>query len=223
MKSFRIVLMVVLVLLFACVPVVASAETIPAETEAVVLPDNMTDEDVNEMWESVKDNVSKFTVWLTAFMSTSGVAIIALVVKWGIGKIFEKIAENAKNTDIKLDDKLVAHREEIVTKVNASIDSMAAALIDVEKKVATTTANEEKMFAIMSIAFLNTVHSESAKAEIMELLSDIKHYDGGTEAIVKKAQESIEKAKEDVETPTPTLDALVLGDTSAEPKYIRLG
>lgn len=180
----------------------------------IELPDNATEEDLRMYWETFKENISKLSVWLTAFLSTSGVAIMAYVVKWGITKILEKIADNARNTDTKIDDKLVAHKDEIMK----AFDKMS-------EKLNNTITNEEKMYEVLSVFILNSNEPASCKAEMLEMIAGIKKYNGELSEVVKKAQENIDKVRDEKVTlagSTPELDKLV-EEKERESQYMKLG
>lgn len=169
--------------------------------EVVELPSDMDEEGLRAYWESFKENVSKLSVWLIAFFSTSGVAIMGFIVKWGIKKIFERIAENAHRTDTKIDDKLLAHKDEIMT----AIDKMT-------EKLNNEVANIDKMFEIMSVFIMNSNEPASSKAEMMEMMQGFKKYNGELADVVRQAQEDIDKHRDEkvaLQNPTPELDKLV--------------
>lgn len=169
--------------------------------EVVELPSDMDEEGLRAYWESFKENVSKLSVWLIAFFSTSGVAIMGFIVKWGIKKIFERIAENAHKTDTKIDDRLLAHKEEIM----AALDKMT-------DKLNNEVANIDKMFEIMSVFIMNSNEPASSKAEMMEMMQGFKKYNGELADVVRQAQEDIDKHRDEkvaLQNPTPELDKLV--------------
>lgn len=169
--------------------------------DMVELPKDLDDEELNKFWEAFKENISKVSVWLTAFFSTSGVAIIAFVVKWGIGKIFDRIAENAHKTEAQLDDKLLVHKEEIM-----------AATSNISNKVDNAIENMEKMFEIMAVEIMNSNEPASAKTEMMGMLQGLKKYSGDIPEVIKQAQDDIEKIKGEkvaLQDAMPALDELI--------------
>jgi anion-transporting ArsA/GET3 family ATPase len=174
---------------------------VDTETNNMVeLPEDMDEEGLRAYWESFKENISKLSVWLIAFFSTSGVAIMGFIVKWGIKKIFERIAENAHRTDTKIDDKLLAHKDEIM----AALDKMT-------EKLNNEVANIDKMFEIMSVFIMNSNEPASSKAEMMEMMQGFKKYNGELADVVRQAQEDIDKHREEkvaLQNPTPELDEL---------------
>ena len=81
-------------------------------------------------------------------------------------------------------------------------------------------ANEQRLYAILTLFMTNCKISESAKAEILNILADVKKYDGDISEVVAQAQEAIDEAVRDAEEnapPTPTLDKLL------EEDYMELG
>ena len=87
-----------------------------------------------------------------------------------------------------------------------------ATLKEYEDQAAVTSENLDKLFAILSVAVLNIVKSESAKTEIIELLSGIKKYSGKVCEVVEQAQAAIEKSKSEklsLTAPTPELDKML--------------
>ena len=176
--------------------------TVSEETgEMVELPKDLDDEELYKFWDTFKENISKASVWLTAFFSTSGVAIIAFVVKWGLGKIFDRITENAHNTETQLDDKLLEHKDEIMSAVS-----------NINNKVDNAIANMEKMFEVMAVEIMNSNEPASAKTEIMGMLQGLKKYSGDIPEIIKQAQDDIEKIKGEkvaLQDAMPALDELI--------------
>ena len=169
--------------------------------EMVELPKDLDDEALDKFWEAFKENISKVSVWMTALFSTSGVAIIAFVVKWGIGKIFDRIVENADKTETKLDDKLLEHKDEIM-----------AAVSNINSKVDNAIANMEKMFEIMAVEIMNSNEPASAKTEMMGMLQGLKKYSGDIPEIIKQAQDDIEKIKGEkiaLQNAMPALEELI--------------
>jgi anion-transporting ArsA/GET3 family ATPase len=92
---------------------------------------------------------------------------MGFIVKWGIKKIFERIAENAHKTDTKIDDKLVAHKEEIMEALNKVTD-----------KLNNEMDNTDKMLEILSVFIMNSNEPASSKAEMMEMMHGLKKYNG---------------------------------------------
>ena len=76
--------------------------------------------------------------------------------------------------------------------------------------------NEQRMYAILTLFMTNCKISESAKAEILNILADVKKYPGDASEFVAQAQEAIDNAKEEA-PPTPTLDQVL------EEDYMDLG
>ena len=80
--------------------------------------------------------------------------------------------------------------------------------------------NEKKLYAMLTLFMTHCKISESAKAEILNLATDVKQYSGDVYEIVEQVQEAIEadiaEAEKDA-PPTPTLDEIL------EEEYMELG
>jgi hypothetical protein len=190
-------------------------------SEEVVLPDSMTGEDIEGYWNEFKETIANFSVWMTGIFGVSGVAAMGFIAKWAFTKIFDKLAENASKTESKMDDKFVENREAIESAVAKKIDTFATELIRLEKNTQTSLENQDKMYALMTLFFTNVKMPESAKAEILEIASGIKKYEGNLEEMLAEAQKSIDTRHEEQKAlaePTPELDKLV-----EETTYMKLG
>lgn len=80
--------------------------------------------------------------------------------------------------------------------------------------------NEQRLYAILTLFMTNCKISDSAKAEILNILADVKKYEGDIIEVVSQAQEAIDKEVEEqlkIAEPTPTLDKLL------EEEYMELG
>lgn len=188
------------------------------ETE---LPDSMTGEDIEGYWNEFKETIANFSVWMTGIFGVSGVAVIGFIAKWAFTKIFDKIAENASNTESKLDDKLVENRTAIEGAVNNKIDTLAVELTKIEKATQITMENQDKINVLLTLFFTNVKISESAKAEMLAIATGIKKYEGDLSGIVAEAQKAIDKTHEEqveLAEPTPELDKLI-----EETTYMKLG
>ena len=77
------------------------------------------------------------------------------------------------------------------------------------------------MYALLTLFFTNVKMPESAKAEILEMASGIKKYEGTLEEMLAEAQKSIDTRHEEavaLAEPTPELDKLI-----EETTYMKLG
>ena len=242
MKKIKILIMFVVMSITLTIPAFATEDVVPDPTEntpvvetvtegvnepstevseEVVLPDSMTVEDLEGYWNSFKDMLANVSVWLTTIFGVSGVAAMGFIAKWAFNKIFDKIAENASKTETKLDDKLVESREAIENAVSKKIDTFATELTRLEKQTQTSLENQDKMYALLTLFFTNVKMPESAKAEILEMASGIKKYEGTLEEMLAEAQKSIDTRHEEavaLAEPTPELDKLV-----ESTNYMKLG
>lgn len=173
---------------------------VTTETEVV---EGMTEEDLNEYWESFKKKISDSATWTSigagvlTIISTSG------IVGYSLKKILALLLNKADKESVKKE--ISDLKEHIMGEYNTNNKMIADKLENTEK-------NEEKLFAILSVFMLNCKIPDCAKAEIMALLTDIKKYSGDISEIVEKAQEAIENAqnqKMSLESPAPELEKLL--------------
>lgn len=180
----------------------AFAEETATEITTEVV-EGMTEEDLNEYWESFKKKISDSATWTSigagvlTIISTSG------IVGYSLKKILALLLNKADKESVKKE--ISDLKEHIMGEYNTNNKMIADKLENTEK-------NEEKLFAILSVFMLNCKIPDCAKAEIMALLTDIKKYSGDISEIVEKAQEAIENAqnqKMSLESPAPELEKLL--------------
>jgi hypothetical protein len=205
-----------------CVSINATDDEVSVPTEEITteeeieLPESATEEDIKGVFEGFKETFSELWVWLVAIFGTSSVTVVGIVLKWGINKI----AENAKKTDTKIDDKLLEHQD----KIMLTIDGVVNSFNEVRERLNASTETMDKMMAVLSVTIMNMNLSQSAKTELVEMLTGIKKYSGELIEIVNKAQESIDTAKAEklsLSEPTPTLDKLMVEENKNN--YMDLG
>jgi Fe2+ transport system protein B len=91
---------------------------------------------------------------------------------------------------------------------------------NIHNELKNTEANEQRLYAILTLFMTNCKISESAKAEILNILADVKKYEGSPCELVAQAQEAIDNeiAEKEAQVPaTPTLDKILDED------YMELG
>jgi hypothetical protein len=193
------------------VPCIADESTEAADTivdaeeatDAVVVPEDAekpaeeaTDAS-DEVWESFKTKITDTATWTMIGTAILTILTVLATVKKAVVTISDLVGKKADNDTIK---------EEIKKMKDAFKDDCNV----LSEMMENYESNEQKLYAIFTLFMTNCKISESAKTEILNILSGVKKYEGSPAEIVAKAQESIDKAKEESDTgETPTLDALV--------------
>jgi hypothetical protein len=135
-------------------------------------------------------------------------------VKSKFDKISSLVHNKADNDTLK--DELKNMEKDLKEAYNANHKEVAATMKRYEEALANTEANEQRLYAILTLFMTNCKISESAKAEILNILADVKKYSGDISEFVAQAQEAIDNAKEEAPE-TPNLDKLL------EEDYMELG
>jgi predicted ribosome quality control (RQC) complex YloA/Tae2 family protein len=193
--------------------------TVPTEpTEEVVLPDAMTEEDVEGYWEDFKAKITDSATWTMIGAALMTVLTTVATIKSGLDKFKALVHSKADNETVQASLKEIEN--ELKKDFNANYKKLETTLERYENALKNTDDNEQKMYAILTLFMTNCKISESAKAEILAIIADVKKYNGDISEVVEKAQEAIEKAKKEAEDetpPTPTLDKMLGED------YMELG
>jgi hypothetical protein len=182
-------------------------------------------EDISE----VKELISSASTWV---IIGSGIIIILAVcgiVKKKFGVIIDVVNvirgffgkdKNENGEPVTLSGELKDVKDEIVKEVKkvtvTEYSEVAKTLELYRKELKNKEDNEQRMYAILTLFMTNCKISESAKAEILNILADVKKYSGDVSEFVAQAQEAIENAKEEAPQ-TPTLDQML------EEDYMDLG
>lgn len=182
-------------------------------------------EDISE----VKELISSSSTWVIV-----GAGILIIISVCGIVKKKFGVILNAFNTilgffgkgknengePVTLSGELKDVKDEIVKEVKkvtvTEYSEVAKTLELYRKELKNKEDNEQRMYAILTLFMTNCKISESAKAEILNILADVKKYSGDVSEFVAQAQEAIENAKEEAPQ-TPTLDQML------EEDYMDLG
>lgn len=220
-KRITFLFMGVLVALSMLLPCAAedATEMVTEVTTEVVA--DVLGEDVPETedeWAEFKAKISDSATW-----TMIGAAIVTILANAGMLKSkFENIASLVRNKADKDDvsGELKEMQAALRKQYNDNHKEIAATMKRYEEALANTEANEQRLYAILTLFMTNCKISESAKAEILNILADVKKYEGNISEFVAQAQEAIDEAikeKEGDTPPTPNLDKLLNED------YMELG
>lgn len=222
-------------------------ETTEAITEAVTEPTEGVEEEVEQTPETeaetpteeafdlsavlteVKGKITDSAVW--TMVGTSVVSLITfigiLTNKFGwlknvVEVIKDALGGKADKEDVK--NALDGAKEELTKEFKEAyaqkFDDVTKMLKQQGEALTAAAENEKKLYAMLTLFMTNCKISESAKAEILNLATDVKKYSGDVYEIVEQVQEAIEadiaEAEKDT-PPTPTLDEIL------EEEYMELG
>jgi uncharacterized membrane-anchored protein YhcB (DUF1043 family) len=168
----------------------------------------------NDEWETFKAKITDSATW--TMIGTGLVTILTIVgtVKSRFDKISSLVHNKADNDTMK--GELKGLKDDLKKAYNENHKEVAAVMKRYEEALKTTAENEQKLYAILTLFMTNCKISETAKAEILNILADVKKYSGDVSEFVAQAQEAIDNAKEEA-PPTPTLDQML------EEDYMDLG
>lgn len=224
----KISFLVIFVIIFMCFSVTAFAEgeIVPDTSEGVTveeevqtptaedpLPDNMTTEDAEDIVDTFLSKIEDLSTWIYVTFSGLSIGAIAIVTKAGLNKIVPMLFDLFKKSDKNFDDRFTKYENEFGKQMNNLVNTVKA----VKEELNSETTNLEKTLAVLTIFIMNSNESASAKAEMMELISGLKKYDGEISEIVAKAQEAIDSAKAEKKASlpaTPDLDKLIEEETA---------
>lgn len=180
------------------------------------IPD--TDEAIDDAWDAFMAKITDSATW-----TMIGAALVTIVTT--IGTVTSKFKSIASLVGNKADTETVkgelkSLEKEIKQAYNTNHKEVADTMKRYEEALKTTQTNEQKLYAILTLFMTNCKISESAKAEILGILADVKTYSGSAIEFVEQAQKAINKEVEEKEAmaePTPALDQLL------EEDYMELG
>ena len=193
--------------------------TTPTEEETPPTEENLAPtDDADEAWETLKAKVTDSAMWTMIGAGLMTVLTVVATIKKTFDKISVLVHGKADNETVQgaLNDMEKGLKEifkDNYKEISATMKRYEGALKNYE-------ANEQRLYAILTLFMTNCKISESAKAEILNILADVKKYDGDISEVVAQAQEAIDEAVRDAEAkapPTPTLDKLL------EEDYMELG
>lgn len=198
--------------------------TTPEEPEATtpdVTEPEAPAEDTEDAWETFKDKITDSATW--TMIGTGLVTILTILgtVKSKFDKISSLVHNKADNDTIKseladLQKELKKAYNENHKEVAATMQRYEATMQQYKDELKNKEDNEQRMYAILTLFMTNCKISETAKAEILNILADVKKYSGDVQEFVAQAQEAIDNAKEEAPQ-TPTLDQML------EEDYMDLG
>ena len=199
-------------------PVVTEPTETPTESDTasgvVTAPTGENSTPVEDEWEVFKSKITDSATW--TMIGTGLVTILTILgtVKSKFDKISSLVHNKADNDTIK--GELADLQKELKKAYNDNHKEVSAVMKRYEEALKTTAENEQKLYAILTLFMTNCKISESAKTEILNLLTDVKKYSGDVNEVVAQVQEAIENAKEEAPA-TPTLDQML------EEDYMELG
>ena len=199
-------------------PDIESLET----TEQTTLPDSMNEADAEAYWEQFKSKITDSAVWTMIIAAILTVLGNTGICKLVLNKVISLVTNKADNETVKselkdLETKLTEEYAEKYKETEKLLHQISNAL-------KTTDENEQKLYTILVLFMTNCKIPESAKTEILEIITGVKSYSGELFDIVAQAQEAIDKAREEklaLAEPTPTLDSMIKEETTNN--YMELG
>ena len=210
----------VLVALYMIMPCVADEETTEMVTE--ITTEIMTEmnepvedvenvENADDEWEAFKAKITDVSTW-----TMIGAALVTIVTTVGTVKSkFDKISSLVHTK---------ADNETIAAELKSAKAELKEAYLANHKEISdalkNTEENAQRLYAILTLFMTNCKISESAKAEILNILAGVKKYEGSIAEFVAQAQEAIDNdiAEKEAQVPaTPTLDKILDED------YMELG
>ena len=217
-KIFFILFLTSLIFALCGVLTFATAEN-PNETETeklgtarvLVVDDSEEATDAETVYDGWIEKITNSTLWVN--IGTVAVACLGI-----IGTVIGKFKNIAELISKKADANTVV--DTVKNSVGDICDTFKLELASVKEELSQTKANEDKLFAILTIFITNAKINPIAKAEIMNYVTGIKKMEGTIEDIVAKANNAIEEAKKAEEKrETPALTSLLAENTS----YMELG
>lgn len=193
--------------------------TTPTEEETASTEEfSAPTDDADEAWEELKAKITDSATWTMIGAGLMTVLTVVATVKKTFDKFSILVHGKADNETVKgaikdLENDLKKTFKDNHKEIAATMKRYEGALHNYE-------ANEQRLYAILTLFMTNCKISESAKAEILNILADVKKYDGDISEVVAQAQEAIDEAIKDAEekaAPTPTLDQML------EEDYMELG
>ena len=194
--------------------------TTPTEEETAPTEENSAPtDDADEAWEeTLKTKITDSATWTMIGAALMTVLSVVATVKKTFDKISVIVHSKADNETVQ--GALKDMEKDLKETFNNNHKEIAETMKRYEGALQNYEANEQRLYAILTLFMTNCKISESAKAEILNILADVKKYDGDISEVVAQAQEAIDDAIKDAEgkaAPTPTLDRML------EEDYMELG
>lgn len=184
--------------------------TTPTEDETLATEENLAPTDE---WDAFKAKITDSATW-----TMIGAALVTILTTVGTVKSkFDKISSlvHTKADNDTLKSAIKDMEKELRDSYNENHKEIAKTMKRYEDALKNTEANEQRLYAILTLFMTNCKISESAKAEILNILADVKKYEGDVSEFVAMAQEAIDKDKAEKESnapATPTLDRMLAED-----------
>lgn len=189
-------------------------ETAPTEENTAPVEGGITEDE----WNAFKAKISDSATWTMIGAAIMTILTTVATVKSKFDKISTLVHGKADNETIK--GALKDMEKDLRDSYNKNHKEIAATMKRYEEALKNYEANEQRLYAILTLFMTNCKISDSAKAEILNILADVKKYDGDIVEVVAQAQEAIDEAVKEAEAqtpPTPTLDRML------EEDYMELG
>lgn len=186
--------------------------------DAPVEGDTAPVEETEDEWETFKAKITDTATWTMIGAAIMTILTTVGTVKSKFDKISSLVHNKADNETIK--GALKDMEKDLREAYNIKHKEISATMQRYEEALKNTEANEQRLYAILTLFMTNCKISESAKAEILNILADVKKYEGDIVEVVAQAQEAIDEAVREAEEqmpPTPNLDKLL------EEDYMELG
>lgn len=188
------------------------------DTEGATTPTEETVDPTDEEWEAFKSKITDSATWTMIGAALMTVLSVVATVK----KTFDKISVilHGKADDEAVKGALKDMEADLKKTFKDNHKEVSDTMKRYENALKNYEANEQRLYAILTLFMTNCKISDSAKAEILNILADVKKYDGDISEVVAQAQEAIDEAVKEAEgnaPPTPTLDKLL------EEDYMELG
>ncbi len=193
----------------------------PTEDENALDEENAVptvDESAEEAWETIKAKITDSATWTMVGAALATILTVIGTVKKSFDNISALVHGKADNESVQ--NALKEMEDGLKKTFKNNHKEIADTMNRYEDALKNYEANEQRLYAILTLFMTNCKISESAKAEILNILADVKKYDGDISEVVSQAQEAIDEAVKDAESkapPTPTLDKLL------EEDYMELG
>lgn len=217
-KTFFVLTLITLIFALCCVSVYATNEDTTEVSNGAITEENTDTEASGEQnpgadafYSGWIDKITDSTLWVN--IGAVGVACLGI-----ISTVVSKFKNIASLISNKADSNTVI--DTVKTSVNDICDSFKMEINRIERELAASKNNEEKLVAMLTIFMTNAKINPNAKAEIMSYLTGIKKLDGNIEEIVAAANANIEASKKAEEkSETPALDLI----TAEAPTFMELG
>jgi hypothetical protein len=179
---------------------------VTAPTDEETAPTEENSAPTGDAWEEFKTKITSSATWTMIGTALATIVTIVATVKTRFDKISSLLHNKADDETVK--GELEGLKKDLKKAYNENHKEVSAVLKRYEEALKNKEDNEQRMYAILTLFMTNCKISETAKAEILNILADVKKYSGDVSEFVAKAQEAIDNAKEEAPA-TPTLDQML--------------